>query len=214
MVAVGVRWWLMRSDPAAFPAATDADRRPATAPDDPAPVGPPPETVGSHALVEPDDDPVMGMGREAPRGPWTAVDLPAVQAAMPNNIYWTMSSPTRDPDLQRWREEERERWNLAYGKVLSNTATADEFQTYFAYRQRLSSDYVEFATHLLTHYGMQLPQRDAQMLKLAIELHLARLEELPRQITEANQRREAHDAARRTWLEDQKAFDPPPVTTP
>ena len=44
------------------------------------------------------------------------------------------------------------------------------------------------------------------LLKLAIELHAARLEEIPRKIEEAHERRKAHEAARRAWLEDQKAF--------
>jgi hypothetical protein len=60
------------------------------------------------------------------------------------------------------------------------------------------------------HYGDKLPKRDVGLLKLAIDMHMARLEEIPRQLAEAHQRREAHDAARRAWLEEQKAFDPAP----
>ena len=58
-----------------------------------------------------------------------------------------------------------------------------------------------------------LSPRDVAALKLAGELHLARLEEIPRELAEAQQRREAHDAARRTWLDEQKAFesDAPPA---
>jgi hypothetical protein len=138
---------------------------------------------------------------------WASVDMEAVRKALPENLYWKMGAPTKDPEVLRWREEERARWNVEYGKVLSNTATAAEVDAYYAHRQRLSTDYADFAIHLLTHYGKQLPERDLGLLKLSLQLHLARLEEIPRQIAEAHQRREAHDAARRAWLEEQKAFD-------
>ncbi|HXJ34321.1 MAG TPA: hypothetical protein VMS22_09830 [Candidatus Eisenbacteria bacterium] len=140
---------------------------------------------------------------------WASVDLNALQAELPDNIYWKMAVPTKDPAILEAREAERERWNVEYGKVLSNTATAGEVDAYYAHRYKLSSDYVELATLLLNDYGERLPQRDVALLKLAIEMHLARLEEIPRQIVEAHERREAHEAARRDWLEQQKAFGQP-----
>jgi len=138
--------------------------------------------------------------------PWSVVDLKALQKELPDNLYWKMASPTSDPAVIEERDAERARWNVEYGKVLSNTATADEVDTYYAYRYRLSSDYVQFATYLLADYGDDLAPRDVGLLKVAIELHLARLEEIPRQIAEAHERREAHDAARRAWLESEAAF--------
>jgi hypothetical protein len=66
--------------------------------------------------------------------------MSAVRAALPDNIYWTMSAPTDEPAVLQAREEERARWNVEYGKVLSNTATADEVEAYYAHRKRLSSD--------------------------------------------------------------------------
>jgi predicted transcriptional regulator len=45
------------------------------------------------------------------------------------------------------------------------------------------------------------------LLELARELHLARLEEYPRNLSDALQRRDAHEAARRAWLEDQAKFE-------
>ena len=145
---------------------------------------------------------------------WAAVDLAAVRKAMPDNIYWTMSAPTTDPEVLRAREEERARWNVEYGKILSNTATPEEIDAYYAQRQRLSHDYIEFATHLMVNYGKQLPRQDMGLLKLAIEMHMARLEEIPRQIAEAHARCAAHDAARRAWLEEQKAFEDAPPDPP
>ena len=154
--------------------------------------------------------PVSGGGAPSvslfPETPWASVDLEALRKELPDNLYWKMSSPTKDPVVLREREEERERWNVEYGKVLSNTATADEIDAYYARRYRLFSDYIDFATYLLTDYGDHLPQQDVGLLKVAIELNLARLEEIPRQIAEAHERREAHEAARRAWLESQKSF--------
>jgi hypothetical protein len=140
---------------------------------------------------------------------WSAVDLDAVRAALPGNLYWELSAPTKDPDVLRAREAERERWNVEYGKVLSSTATADEVDAYYARRKRLSEDYVTFAGHLLLYYRDRLPKQDVALLKLAMDMNLARLEEIPRQLADAHQRREAHDAARRAWLEEQKTFEAP-----
>lgn len=138
---------------------------------------------------------------------WASVDMEAIRAALPDNLYWKMAVPTKDPEVLRKREEERQRWNVEYGKVLSNTATDEEIDAYYAQRQRLSEDYLAFIVYLLTNYGYQLPLQDVAALKLAAEMHNARLEEIPRQTTEAHERHAAHDAARRAWLEQQKAFE-------
>jgi hypothetical protein len=141
---------------------------------------------------------------------WAKVDLEEIRKAMPDNLYWKMAAPTTDPEVQRARDEERARWNVEYGKVLSNTATAEEIDAYYAQQQRLSTDYLEFLVYLGTHYAEVIPQQDVGVLKLAGELHLARLEEIPRKIAEAHERREAHEAVRRAWLEEQKAFEDGP----
>lgn len=138
---------------------------------------------------------------------WASVDMEAIRKALPDNTYWKMAVPTKNPEVIRAREAERERMNVEYGKVLSNTATAEEVDTYYAQRQRLSQDYLEFIVYLLTNYGYQIPPRDVAALKLAAEMHNARLEEFPRKIAEAHERREAHEAARRAWLEQQQAFN-------
>jgi hypothetical protein len=137
---------------------------------------------------------------------WSKVDLAAVRAAMPNNLYWQLSMPTRDAALVREREQIRAEWNRQYGKVLSGTATEQEVRDYYAHRKRLSADSVEFATYLLDHYRDVLPERDLGLLELARELHLARLEELPRNLSDALERREAHEKARQAWLADQERF--------
>jgi hypothetical protein len=203
------------SPSASLPASPPAPRA-TTVPEPPAaeraaPPPTPPETAKEEAepdaAVAPATEPLDTL--EA--GGWEVVDLEAVRAAMPGNLYWTMSAPTKDEAILAARAAERDRWNVEYGKVLSNTATAEEVDAYYLHRKRLSSDYVEFATHLLVHYGAKLPKRDVGLLKLAIDMHLARLEEIPRQLAEAHERRIAHDVARRAWLEEQKAFDAPNV---
>jgi hypothetical protein len=139
-------------------------------------------------------------------GSWEGVDLDAVKAALPDNIYWTMSSPTNDPAIIEWRRQERDRWNAEYGKVLSNTATDEEIDAYYGHRQQLSEDYLEFVVYVLEHHGYEIPKRDVALLKLAAEMHHARLEEIPRQLAEAKQRHAAHEQARQAWLAEQKAF--------
>jgi len=171
------------------------------------PTSPSPDASKGAVANEPplEHDPLAAL--EDPESAWASVDLDAIRRAMPDNLYWKMAAPTKDPAVLREREEERARWNVEYGKVLSNTATAEEIDAYYAERQRLSEDYLEFIVYLLTNYGYQVPRRDVAALKLAAEMHHARLEEIPRQITEAHERREAHDAARRAWLKEQEAFD-------
>jgi hypothetical protein len=159
----------------------------------------------SPGAAEAADDEPFGDVDDAGRA-WASVDMDAIRKALPDNLYWTMAVPTKDPAVIRAREEERERWNVEYGKVLSGTATAEEVDAYYAHRQRVSEDYLEFIVYLLQNYGYQIPPRDVAALKLAAEMHNARLEEIPRQITEAQQRREAHEAARREWLAQQRAF--------
>jgi hypothetical protein len=140
---------------------------------------------------------------------WANVDLDAVRAAMPDNLYWKMSAPTSDAVVLEAREAERARWNVEFGKVLSGTGTEEEIQAYYAQRQRLSSDYIEFALYLLEHYLDVLPERDLGLLDLAVRLHQARLEEIPRRLAEALERKQRQDRLREAWLEDQAAFERP-----
>ena len=140
-------------------------------------------------------------------GSWEGVDLDEVRKALPDNLYWQLAAPTQDPKLLEWRDAEHDRWNVEYGKVLSGTGTEDEVRAYYDHRARVSGDYVEFATYLLDHYGGQLPEQDVGLLKLARQLHLARLEEIPRKVEEALDHQRAQAAARAAWLADQAQFD-------
>jgi hypothetical protein len=137
---------------------------------------------------------------------WSAVDMEEVRKAMPDNLYWKLSAPTKDPQVIEEREAERSRWNAEYGKVLSGTGTEKEIRAYYDLRAKISGDYIEFASYLVDHYEGTLSERDVGLLKLAIRLHRARLEELPRKIEEAFERKHKQDAAREAWLADQAIF--------
>lgn len=140
-------------------------------------------------------------------GTWSNVDMDAVRAALPDNLYWQMSTPTTDEALIEERARERARWNVEYGKVLSGTGSEDEIRAYYDHKSRLSADYIELVTHLLDTYGSELPDRDVSLLQLARRLHLARLEEVPRKLEEAFERKRTQDAARAAWLADEAAFN-------
>jgi hypothetical protein len=218
LLIVGVIWTRRSSEPppapprsAAAPAAPPASAAKAE-PVDQAASATQSASAPRPKRAEPDEDPFAD--NQASRGTWEALDMDDVRAAMPDNVYWKMAAPTQDPDLIKWREEERARWNVEYGKVLSNTATAEEIDAYYAERKRLSDDYLEFVVYVLANYGNAIPREGAALLKLAGEMHALRLEEMPRQMAEAHERREAHDAARRAWLEEQKAFEEAPSETP
>jgi hypothetical protein len=208
VVMVGVRvalWWLAPTPPRRTDVAAQPGPVAAPPPAEPGVSREPSTDEAVSRVPEPAPDPDAEIEADL-RGPWAAVDLEEVRRAMPDNTYWRLGVPTRDPRVLEAREQERAHWNVEYGKVLSGTATEQEIQAYFDYRHRLSADYVEFAEYLLDHYGDQLPERDTRLLELATRLHLARLEEIPRKTEEALERKRKQDAARAAWLADQAAF--------
>lgn len=169
--------------------------------------------IAGDAQPAPPDDPYAYPGKDMiePGAAWASVDFDAIRKALPDNTYWRTAYPTKDPEVLKAREVEREHWSAQSAKVVSSTATAEEVDEYYAHRQKTSEDYLEFIVYLLTNYGYQIPMRDVAALKLAAEMHNARLEEIPRQLAEAQQRREEHEAARRAWQEQQQAFNADPA---
>jgi hypothetical protein len=137
---------------------------------------------------------------------WAMVDLEEVRRAMPDNIYFELSAPTKDEAVLAQRAAERDRWNTEYGKVLSGTATDAEIRAYYDQRARLATDYMEFTTYLLDHYRDTLPERDVGLLELARRLNAARLQEIPRQVEESFERKQQQDEARAAWLADEAEF--------
>ena len=125
--------------------------------------------------------------------------LERLREEIPRNRYWVDSAPTDDPDVLNRREAEAAGWNQLYGKVLSGTASDGEIRTWVDHRRQVSVDAIEFAEHVLTEHGSELPERDRGLLELAIEMHRTRLAELPRQESEARARKAEQDRRRASW---------------
>jgi len=186
------------------PPAPAAAAQPAASPAPAAPPGRSTPDAPVAVAAEPDEGPPDAY-EVAVR--WSAVDLDAVRDALPDNLYWQMSAPTTDEELIRWREEERARWNREYGKVLSGNATEEEIEAYYAHREQVSLDAIEFASYLLDRYRDTLPERDVGLLELGVKLHHARLQELPRRQAEAFERKQRQDVVRELWRADEEAFE-------
>jgi hypothetical protein len=196
IVAAGIAAWrvLDRAPEPATPSPS-AGASPPPAAEPAAPEAPPPaERPGA---PEPSPELPLGLG---------AVDLEEVRAALPDNLYWQTAAPSDDPAVLEAREREKAFRNEQYGKILSGTGTDAEILDYYDYRMRASTDYVQFADYLLEHYGSDLTDQDQTLLHVAKRLHLARLEEIPRRMQEARERKAAQDEARRAWLEEERAF--------
>lgn len=133
------------------------------------------------------------------------VDLERLRAQLPDNLYWRLGEPTKDPQALKARAEEEQRWNELFGKVQSNTASAGEIQDYYDHRRRLSEDYLEFASLVLQEYGDELPERDRGMYELSVRMHRTRLEEIPRQTEDALARKRAHDARKDQWQQGRRS---------
>lgn len=185
----------------------------APAPADPPAAPPAPDTsVGDAAAPAParESRPPAAAAPEADPGDlgsaWASVDLEEIRRVMPDNLYWQVAMPTQDARVLQEREGERARWNVEYGKVLSGNASEEEITAYYAHRQRLSADYVEFTSYVLDHHGEDLSDQDLELLELARRLHLERLAEYPRQEQVARDRKREQDQARADWLRDEAEF--------
>jgi hypothetical protein len=185
-----------RSRPA--PAGRDPEAAAPAPPPAPAPAETqaPPPSAGPGAA---EDAPAAVLGL-------AAVDLEEVRAALPENLYWQSFAPTSDPALLEEREREKAFRNEQYGKILSGTGSDAEILDYYDHRMRASTDYIQFVDHLLEHYGSDLTDQDLTLLHVAKRLHQARLEEIPRRIQEARERKAQQDEARRAWLEQEREF--------
>lgn len=172
--------------------------------------------------AEPDDDAPSGDRASAGEAlspaigtaeQWARIDFDEIRRALPDSMYWKMAFPTKDPALLAERERTRAHWNEQFGKIQSNTATDEEIDGYYAEQQRLSNDYLEFLVYLADHYAGDVPRSAVGALKLAGEMHLAKLEEIPRKIAEAKERHAAHEQARQAWLAEQQQFATPAAPT-
>jgi len=189
--------WRMRGGPPAAPAPrASAGPPPAAAPAE-REAPPPADEPAAPRASEASPDLPLGLG---------AVDLEEVRAALPDNLYWQTSAPTNDPAVLEQREREKAHRNEQYGKILSGTGTEEEILDYYDHRMRASTDYIQFVDHLLEHYSSDLTDQDLGLLHLAKRLHQARLEEIPRRLQEAKERKAEQDEARRAWREGEREF--------
>lgn len=209
-VAGAVAWlWLARE-----PAAPEQNEAPIEIAEAPAAEAPAPSEAEPEAEVHPPLVPEGGLAMDEPAS-FASIDLEAAREALPDNLYWETAAPTQDPRLLGDRERAKTRWNDQYGKMLSGTGTEQEIKEFFDYRMHLSSDYVRFVDWVIEHQGDGLSEQDLTLLHVAKRLHLARLEEVPRRMQEAFDRRTKQDAAREAWLAEQRELEaevgePPP----
>lgn len=133
------------------------------------------------------------------------VDLQVIRAKLPDNLYWRMGAPTRDPAELERRESESRRWNELYGKVLSAEATVEQIREYYGHRRQVSEDFITFSTEVLTRFNEVLPERDRGLYELSINMHRTRLAELPAQEQDALDRREAQEQRREAWRQGQQS---------
>lgn len=174
----------------------------------------PPRPLASPPPAEAFASPAPGVGatpplpaqvpepEEGPPKPYP-VDLEKLRERLPDNLYWEVAAPTKDPEVLKRRDAEARRWNDQYGKVLAGTATEAEVREYYAHRKKLSEDFLAFATTVLNEYGGELPERDQGLYQLSIDMHRTRLEELPRQEADSLAHREAQARRREAWRQGQ-----------
>lgn len=213
IVAACALWWLSRAPGATpetpAPVASAPPPAPAPASTTP-PSAAPPE--GPAAPADPSAPAPEAESREARDLEralrWSSVDLDALRQEIPDNLYWEMGAPTDDPEVIEARARERARWNEAWGQVQSGNASEEEIHAYYAHRQRLSTDYLEFASLLLDRHGDTLPERDVGLLELSVRMHHARLQSLPRDLAAALERKARQDALREAWRRDEARFAP------
>lgn len=141
------------------------------------------------AAYSPQEDP-------APRA---LVDLEELRAELPDNLYWSESAPTDDLALVDRRHADKARRNDLYGKILSGGATRDEIDQYYAYRERVSRDYIVISQRVLERYGDTLSEEERGLYELSINMHGMRLQELPRAKSDAYARKAQQETARAAW---------------
>lgn len=137
---------------------------------------------------------------------WKQVDLVALQNETPDNLFWLMAAPTQDPSVLEQREDKRNNLSAQETKIGSNQATESEIRDYYGFQQQLSNDYIEFTSLVLKRYGDVLPEESLGLQSLARSMHLSKLQEYPKKLTAALERREKFEGQRSEWLADKEAY--------
>jgi hypothetical protein len=136
-----------------------------------------------------------------------SIDLEALKAKMPDNLFWEMSAPTRDELVREQRRETRALWREQKNLISANLADEYAIRDYFVLQNTLSEDYVAVTNELLDNYSNVLPDRDYQLLLMANRLHSARLQEIPGQLATALENRREFLSRRERWREDPAAYE-------
>jgi len=149
-------------------------------------------------ILFPSDDPAWK---------WAQVDMDELRDEMPDNLYWELASPTQDEQLLEYRKETKAYWEKEWGQINSNNAPEEKIRAYYAHQHKVSTDYVLFSNRMLEKYHTVLPEKDVGFQKLARNLNLAKLEELPRKLARSLELREQHVKRREEWLADKETFE-------
>jgi len=119
------------------------------------------------------------------------VDLEDLRARLPDNRYWELGVPTKDPEVARARAERARRANELFGRTQTGEATEPEIREYYAERRRISEDYLKLAQLVLAEKGDALPERDRNLFAFSAKLHKDRLVQIERDLADALARRRA-----------------------
>ena len=159
----------------------------------PAPAPHPAGDVGPAAAASDDEAPPGAVALVHP------VDLTALRAKLPDNLYWELGAPTRDEAVLARRAEEEQRMNDLFGKVQSNTASVEEIHQYHDRRRAISEDYLRFAKLVLEDHGEDLSDEERGLYELSIKMNESRLRDIPRRVEDALDRKRRHDQRRAEW---------------
>ena len=141
---------------------------------------------------------------QAPDFDLAELDFESLRRRTPDSLYWLMAAPTKDPAILEARRSARADRNEQYGRVVSNTASVEEIRDYYAYRRKLSEDYVEVAQLILEEHGDSLSDRDVGLFELAIDMHGSVLSEIPDKLSDALLRKEQYDRVKEAWKAQQE----------
>lgn len=134
------------------------------------------------------------------------IDLREARELMPDNLYWQLGSPTKDPAVLAEREAEKNRRNEEFGRVQAGDASEDEVRAYYDYKTRLSKDFLEFSEFMARRYRDSKNDQFVGMLELATKMHAAKLAQLPGELEDALQRSREREKIREDWRRQQEEF--------
>ncbi len=127
------------------------------------------------------------------------VDLDALRAELPDNLYWALGAPTDDSEILRERKQHQARVTRVWGLIQSNTASLEDIDWFYDHKEQLSRDYLQFTERVLEKYGSELPERDLGLYELSKSMHEHRLRDYPGDREDAKRRKALQDEKRRAW---------------